>query len=163
MTILSRRSYLFVLAAIAALAVLAAACGDDDDDDGGDGGDGGAGATVDVVLSEFIVEPDPTGASAGDVTFAVTNEGEEVHEFVIVKTDLAADALPTLEDGSFDEEGEGVEVIDEIEDIEAGGDGEVTANLEAGAYVLLCNLVEEEDGETESHYAEGMYADFTVE
>lgn len=159
MSIVLRRFYLFAAAAVAVLAVLAVACGDDDDE----GGDGGAATTVDVVLSEFIVEPDPTSAPAGDVTFAVTNDGEEVHEFVIVKTDLAADALPTAEDGSFDEEGEGVEVIDEIEDIEAGGDGEVTANLEAGSYVLLCNLVEEEDGEPESHYAEGMYSDFTVE
>ena len=40
---------------------------------------------------------------------------------------------------------------------------ELTANLEAGSYVLLCNIVEEEDGETESHYAEGMHTSFTVE
>lgn len=162
MTTVKRLSFLFSVAAVAALALIAAGCGDDDDDDGA-GGDGGGAATVDVLLSEFIVEPDPASAAAGDVTFAVTNEGEEVHEFVIVKTDLAADALPTLEDGSFDEEGSGVEVVDEIEDIEAGGDGQVTANLEAGSYVLLCNLVEEEDGEAESHYAEGMHVAFTVE
>jgi uncharacterized cupredoxin-like copper-binding protein len=116
---------------------------------------------VNVLLSEFVVEADPGSASAGDVTFAVTNEGEEMHEFVIVKTDLAEDALPTADDGSVDEEGEGVEVKDEIEDIEAGADGEVTANLEAGKYVLLCNIVEEDDGE--SHYAEGMHTAFTVQ
>jgi hypothetical protein len=29
--------------------------------------------------------------------------------------------------------------------------------------VLLCNLVEEEDGEVESHFSEGMHATFTVE
>ena len=162
MSIFVRRFYLFMGALAVILAVLAVACGDDDDDD--DGGDGGGATTVDVLLSEFIVEPDPASAGAGDITFAVTNEGEEVHEFVIVKTDLAADALPTLDDGSFDEEGEGVEVVDEIEDIAAGADGEVTANLEAGGYILLCNLVEEEDsGETESHYEEGMHAAFTVQ
>lgn len=158
MSTIFRRYYLFAGAAVALLALLAAACGDDDDDDGGD--DGG-GATVNVLLSEFVVEADPGSASAGDVTFAVTNEGEETHEFVILKTDLAEDALPTADDGSVDEEGEGVEVIDEIEDIEAGADGEVTANLEAGDYVLFCNIVEEDNGE--SHYAEGMHTAFTVE
>jgi uncharacterized cupredoxin-like copper-binding protein len=159
MSIFVRRFYLFMGALAVILAVLAVACGDDDDDD--DGGDGGGATTVNVLLSEFVVEADPGSASAGDVTFAVTNEGEETHEFVIVKTDLAEDALPTADDGSVDEEGEGVEVKDEIEDIEPGADGEVTANLEAGAYVLLCNIVEEDDGE--SHYAEGMHTAFTVE
>lgn len=158
MSTVSGRYYLLIGAAVVLLALLAVACGDDDDDDGGD--DGG-GATVNVLLSEFVVEADPGSASAGDVTFAVTNEGEETHEFVIVKTDLAEDALPTADDGSVDEEGAGVEVIDEIEDIGAGADGEVTANLEAGAYVLLCNIVEEDDDE--SHYAEGMHTAFTVE
>ncbi len=158
MGIFFRRFYP-ILGAAAVLALSVVACGDDDDDDGGDGA-----ATVDVLLSEFLVEPDPSTAPAGDVTFAVSNEGEEVHEFVIVKTDLAADALPTQDDGSFDEEGEGVEVVDEIEDIAAGTDGEVTANLETGGYILLCNLVEEEEsGETESHYEEGMHAAFAVE
>lgn len=157
-----RRFSLLPVIALLVLALMGAACGDDDDD-GGDGGDGGAGTTVDVVLSEFIVEPDPASTAAGDVTFSVVNEGEETHEFVIVKTDLAADELPTADDGSFDEEGGDVEVVDEIEDIESGGEGEVTANLDAGSYILLCNLVEEEDGESESHYAEGMYSAFAVE
>ena len=39
-----------------------------------------------------------------------------------------------------------------------------TLDLEAGDYVLLCNIVEEEeDGEVESHFAEGMHTTFTVE
>jgi hypothetical protein len=45
---------------------------------------------------------------------------EDTHEFVVFKTDLAADALPTASDGSVDEEGEGVELVDEIEDIAVG-------------------------------------------
>src|SRR5512145_1591293 len=60
MSTIFRRYYLFAGAAVALLALLAAACGDDDDDDGGD--DGG-GATVNVLLSEFVVEADPGSAS----------------------------------------------------------------------------------------------------
>ena len=36
-------------------------------------------------------------------------------------------------------------------------------SLEPGAYVLLCNRVVKENGDTESHYAMGMHAAFTVE
>jgi hypothetical protein len=46
----------------------------------------------------------------------------------------------------------------------ASGDTEdLTLDLEPGSYLLLCNIVEEEDGESESHFAEGMHATFTVE
>jgi hypothetical protein len=45
---------------------------------------------------------------------------ENVHQFVVIRTDLAPDALPTDENGVVEEEGEGTEVIDEIEDIPVG-------------------------------------------
>jgi uncharacterized cupredoxin-like copper-binding protein len=55
-------------------------------------------------------------------------------------------------------------VLGEVEDVEAGDERELTLDLEPGDYVLLCNVVEEEEtGEVESHFAEGMHATFTVE
>ncbi len=63
------------------------------------------------------------------------------------------------EDGSVDEEGEGIELIDEIEDIPVGESQDVTAPLDAGSYVLICNIVE--SGEV--HYTLGMRTAFTVE
>jgi hypothetical protein len=35
--------------------------------------------------------------------------------------------------------------------------------MEAGRYLLICNITEVEDGEIESHYKKGMVAVFTVE
>ena len=123
-----------------------------------------AGTTVNVTLAEFSVTPDSDSAPAGDITFHITNDGpNDVHEFVIVKTDLAPEALPAAEDGSFDEDGADVEVIDEVEDVPVGESQDLTVSLDAGAYVLVCNKVETEDGETESHYAMGMHAPLTVE
>jgi hypothetical protein len=136
-----RRYYLFAGVAVALLALLAVACGDDDDDDGGD--DGG-GATVNVLLSEFVVGG--PRQRLRDVTFAVTNEARK-------RTSSSSKRPGRRRPADCGRT--------EIEDIEAGADGEVTANLEAGAYVLLCNIVEEDDGE--SHYAEGMHTAFTVE
>jgi uncharacterized cupredoxin-like copper-binding protein len=116
--------------------------------------------TVNVTLKEFEVAPDVTTAPAGDVTFHVTNEGpDDVHEFVVFKTDLAPESLPTAEDGSVDEEGEGVELMDEIEDIPVGESQDVTIPLDAGSYVLICNIVEDD----EVHYQMGMRTAFTVE
>ena len=123
-------------------------------------GTGDGATTVNVTLQEFSVLPDSTSAPAGEVTFHVTNDGpEDVHEFVIFKTDLAPDALPTAEDGSVDEAGEGVELIDEIEDIPVGESQDVTVTLDAGSYALICNIVE--SGEV--HYTMGMRTGFTVE
>jgi hypothetical protein len=61
---------------------------------------------------------DPDSAPAGDITFDITNDAEQTHEFVVFQTDLAEDQLPTDEDGNVDEAGEGVELVDEVEDIE---------------------------------------------
>jgi uncharacterized cupredoxin-like copper-binding protein len=138
------------MVAIAVLLLSAAGCGDDDDE----------GAEVDVVLSEFIVDPSEDSVEAGEVTFAIENQGGETHEFLVVEA-ASADDVPVDDDGAFDEEADGV--VDEVEDIEAGDTAELTLDLEAGDYVLLCNVVEDEDGEVESHFAEGMHANFTVE
>ena len=80
----------------------------------------------------------------------------------MVKTDIPAAELPTREDGAFDEEAEGVEVIGEIEEFDVGLTQSMTLDLEAGSYVLLCNLVEEDEGETEAHYQMGMWVPFEV-
>jgi len=149
--------------------LLLAACGDDDETTGGEATEAAVGTELNVTLKEFevIVETVASGdkadsAPAGEVLFNVENTGpNDVHELVIVKTDLDADALPTLADGSVDETGEGVEVIDEIEDIPVGETQSLSVDLDAGAYVLICNIFDET--ENEAHYAEGMRTAFTVE
>jgi uncharacterized cupredoxin-like copper-binding protein len=121
-----------------------------------------AATTVNVTLQEWAVVPDSETAPAGEVTFSVTNDGpDDVHEFVIVRTDLAPEDLPTDDTGAVDEAGEGVEVIDEIEDLAVGDTAEVTVDLEAGSYVLLCNIYSAD--EDEAHFAEGMRVAFDVE
>jgi uncharacterized cupredoxin-like copper-binding protein len=122
----------------------------------------GGGGTVEVTLQEFSVIPAQESVSAGEVTFDVENTGpDDVHEFVIIKTDLAPDALPTDENGVVEEGGEGMEVIDEIEDIPVGETQSLTVDLDAGNYALICNIWTEE--EQEAHYSMGMRTAFTVE
>ena len=126
------------------------------------GGDSGGGATtVAVTLQEWAVVPATDSAPAGDITFDVTNEGpDDIHEFVVIRTDLDPADLPTDADGVVDEEGEGMEVLDEIEDIPVGESQSVTVPLDAGSYVLVCNIWSADEGE--AHYMMGMRTAFTV-
>ena len=113
-----------------------------------------------VTVRDFAIDPESTSAPAGEVTFDVYNPTQEhQHEFVVIRTDLAPDALPTTGDGSVDESGDGIEVVDELEAISGGDSKQLTVDLEPGSYVLICNLVK--DGT--SHYQEGMRTAFTVE
>jgi uncharacterized cupredoxin-like copper-binding protein len=124
-------------------------------------GCGGGGEDVSVTLQEFAVGTDPTSASAGSVTFNIENIGpDDTHEFVVIRTDLDPTALPTEENGSVSETGEGMEVVDEVEDIPVGDTPSLTVDLTAGSYVLICNIYDE--AEKESHYQEGMRTGFTV-
>jgi uncharacterized cupredoxin-like copper-binding protein len=147
-----------------ALTLLFTACGDDTTTAATGGTSAPAGGTVDVTLQEFAIAVVPGTVSAGEVTFEVTNDGpDDVHEFVIIRTDIGMLDLPVDADGAVDEAGGDMEVVDEIEDIAVGDTASVTATLDAGAYVLICNLVEEEeDGTIEAHYSEGMRTGFTV-
>jgi uncharacterized cupredoxin-like copper-binding protein len=114
-----------------------------------------------VTLQEWAVVPTSTSTAAGDVTFQVTNTGpDDVHEFVVLKTELDAGALPTDATGTVTEAGSGIEVIGEIEDIAVGDSRELTVTLEAGKYVLLCNIYDET--EKEAHYRMGMRTPFEV-
>jgi uncharacterized cupredoxin-like copper-binding protein len=112
--------------------------------------DGGIGVTE----VDYSINVDEDTAPAGDVTFDIQNDAGQIHEFVVFKTDLAPDALPLNEDGDVDEEGEGVTLIDEVEDIAGGSSENLTVNLDAGSYVLICNLP--------GHYKLGMHTGFSV-
>ncbi len=111
---------------------------------------GGVGATE----ADFSITLDADSAPAGDVTFDIQNDAGQTHEFVVFKTDLAPDALPVDDKGAVDETGEGVTHIDEVEDITGGSSKSLTVKLDAGSYVLICNLP--------GHYAQGMHTGFTV-
>jgi uncharacterized cupredoxin-like copper-binding protein len=137
-----------LVAAVAVLTLTASACG---------GGGGGGGKGVSATLSEWQIKLDPSSAGNGQVTFNISNQGANVHEFVVFKTDLAPDALPTKTvEGSteVDEEASGLTLVDEKEDIAPGSSVDLTVNLEPGSYVVICNIA--------GHYEKGMHAAFTV-
>jgi uncharacterized cupredoxin-like copper-binding protein len=116
---------------------------------------------VDVTLREWEVSTALATVEAGQIYFLVENAGpEDPHEFVVIRTDLAPGDLPVVEGKVPEEE---VDLVDEIEPFTPGSSASITLDLEAGSYVLICNIAEVEDGELESHYQLGMRTAFTVE
>ena len=117
-------------------------------------------ATLEVTLTEWAITAQPAVA-AGDVYFLATNAGGEAHEMVVIKTDLAPDALPETNGKVPEDE---VDLIGEIEPFSPGSSASTVLELEPGSYVLLCNVVKvAEDGEIVSHYLEGMRTALTVQ
>ncbi|MDO8484445.1 MAG: hypothetical protein Q7S35_05820 [Candidatus Limnocylindrales bacterium] len=149
------------IGALVAIVALVTACG------GGSSGasPSAAGATsVNVTLQEFAIISAIASVPAGTVTFVTKNTGpEDVHELVVVKTDLGAADLPVDKDGKATEGVPGVTLIGEIEDIAVGETKQADLELTQGKYVLICNIVQTEpDGSLEAHYKVGMRTAFEV-
>ena len=152
------RKTLAMLAVAVPLAIFPlalAACGDDDDDDDTtaaapattteaeattteetttEAEGGGGGETVDVSLSDFAIDPPNPSVGAGTVTFAVSNDGQALHNLEI--------------------EGNGLE--EELSsDLSAGDSGELTVDLQPGTYEWYCPIG--------NHQSLGMDGELTVE
>ena len=141
---------LFARVAVAAVALAmlgAVACSSSSSSSSSAGTAGGVSATE----KDFEIDLASSSAPAGSVTFNISNEGPSTHEFVIIKTDDAPDALPT-KNGTVNEDG--LTIVDEQEDIAPSTTATLETNLDAGSYVIICNLP--------GHYEAGMHTAFTV-
>ncbi len=126
-----------------AISLTFAACGDDDDSSGESAeststteettASGGGGETVDISETEFSLDPSEATVPAGEVTFAVTNDGGITHNLEV--------------------EGNGVEEI--TDDLDPGASGELTVDLEPGTYEMYCAIGD--------HADQGMEGEVTVE
>ena len=142
---------ILVLPTALLLVILLAACGST-----GEGGD------VELTLVEWSVATDVDSLPEGPIKFDIENGGEREHELLLVRSDIPGAELPTKDDGSVDEGAGGVDVKYDIDDLEAGDKTSRSYALAPGNYVLLCNIVEEIDGIETSHYAQGMWTEFTI-
>jgi uncharacterized cupredoxin-like copper-binding protein len=105
---------------------------------------------VKVTEKEFKLTPSPVKVKHGTITFSVKDTGALKHEFIVLKTNVAAGKLPV--------KGTKAVLVGKVEGkIKAFGPGQtktLTVKLPAGKYILLCNLP--------AHYKAGQRAAFTV-
>lgn len=103
-------------------------------------------------MKEYSVTVSPATFKAGTIKFGVRNLGAMVHQFDLIKTDLAADKIPidpttakAKEDG----------LVKQVLNIQPGKVATASADLAPGHYVIICNVP--------GHYQLLMRADFTVQ
>jgi len=105
---------------------------------------------VKVTEKEFKVTPKPVTVKPGTVTFTVKNTGALKHEFIVLKTNVAAGKLPI--------KGTTAQLVGKVEGkikpFQPHQTKTLTVKLPAGKYILLCNLP--------AHYKAGQRAAFKV-
>ena len=150
---LQTRRVLFVL--VAMLAIASVACSSDSSSSSAGttatSPAGGGGTAIAATEKDFSIALDSTEVAAGEVTFTINNEGPSAHEFVVIATDTAPGDLP-VKDGLVEEDS--ITVVDEAEDIAPSTTASLPIDLEAGSYVIICNLP--------GHYEQGMNVGLTV-
>lgn len=150
---LARRA-LCTVASVAAAFTLTS-CGADPTDAMSDGEDTTTVSNkITGSVSEWKVELSAHTAEAGEVTFAIANFGTIQHEFLVTKTSFEPGMIPIGSDNRFDEEADGISVVDEIPEWQVNDAKVLKVNLEPGTYELLCNI--------EGHYKNGMHTTLTV-
>ncbi|HSB00849.1 MAG TPA: cytochrome C oxidase subunit IV family protein [Anaerolineales bacterium] len=112
------------------------------------------GQVIDVKEVSFQINFSQYNAQAGPITFHIVNGADDMlHEFILIQSDASADELPTDEKtGRVNEDA--VTIITAAEDIPPSQSRNITVNLAAGHYVIVCNLP--------GHYEQGMRVDFNV-
>jgi uncharacterized cupredoxin-like copper-binding protein len=106
---------------------------------------------VGVTEKDFAISLASSSVASGTVSFNIANEGPSAHEFVVIQSDLAPDALP-VKDGVVEEDK--VDGVGEQEDIAPGTTTTLSLDLAPGSYVVICNVP--------GHYEQGMSAGLTV-
>ena len=91
---------------------------------------------------------------AGPSTFTISNFGTMPHELLIFKSDLAPAAYPKDKSGDIIEDGPGVNLVSDGENIDPTGAQVRTVNLKAGTYLFVCNIP--------GHFKQGMFQVVTV-
>lgn len=115
--------------------------------------------TVNVMLmgeggSAMKIEVDKTSIPGGDVVFNVANHAmTEAHEMILVKLKSAGQHIPLdMKKHRVDEKQ--IKALGEVADLQPAGTGSLKANLQPGAYLILCNI--------KGHYEAGMWTKLTV-
>lgn len=121
---------------------------------------------IDVTAVDYAFEGVPETVPAGTVGFNVTNEGEELHEFIIVRL---KDPSANIEDLIQLPEKEAQKQIENVGFLFAppGGTDGQPLELEPGTYGYVCFIpvgtTLEQEGDGPPHAFEGIVGQFTVE
>lgn len=106
-----------------------------------------------VSLTEWKVVVTGT-IKSGKTDLTIKDIGVAPHELLVFKSNLAASAYPLDKAGNIIEEGGGVTLISDGENIDPGGTQTRTIDLAPGHYLFVCNIP--------GHFRQGMFTAVTV-
>ena len=106
-----------------------------------------------IGLTEWKVAVAST-IKSGKTSYTITNMGTVPHELLVFKTDIAPSAFPTDATGDITEEGAGVELVSDGDNIDPSGSQTRSIDLSPGKYVFVCNIA--------GHFKQGMFTTVTV-
>jgi plastocyanin len=95
-----------------------------------------------------------TTLKPGTAKFTITNFGTQPHELLVFKSDLAPSAYPTDAAGDIVEDGPGVSLVSDGENIDPSGTQTRSVDLTPGTYLFVCNIP--------GHFKQGMFSTVTV-
>ena len=110
-------------------------------------------AAPSVTLSEWKVVVSGT-IKAGNTNLEIKDAGVAAHEMLVFKSDRKPSAYPLDKAGDIIEDGAGVDLISDGENIDSGGTQTRTLDLAPGTYLFVCNIP--------GHFKQGMYATVIV-
>jgi uncharacterized cupredoxin-like copper-binding protein len=111
-------------------------------------------ASPTIVLTEWKVQVAST-MKTGKITFTITNAGTIPHELLVFKSDLDPAAYPKDSDGNIIEDGTGITLLSDGDNIDPGASQTRTVDLATpGRYLFVCNIP--------SHFKMGMFTVVTV-
>ena len=107
---------------------------------------------VTVEMKDYAITLTPATIKAGTIKFGIRNNGAMLHEFDLIKTDLAPDKL-VVDTAAAKAKTDGL--VKQVQNIAVGKVATVSADLAPGHYVIICNVA--------GHYQLGMRAELTVQ
>jgi uncharacterized cupredoxin-like copper-binding protein len=122
---------------------------------------------IDVAAVEYAFEGVPETVAAGNTTFNFTNEGEEVHEMLMIRFKDANTSVEDLIQLSDKEAQKKIEFLGASYGPPGYSDSEIKT-MTPGKYALVCfvsvgTTSEDKQGQGPPHITRGMSAEFTVE
>jgi uncharacterized cupredoxin-like copper-binding protein len=107
--------------------------------------------TLSLYEWKVIAAPD---MRAGKTTFTISNFGTVPHELLIFKSNLPLAAYPRDKAGNIIEDGPGITLLSDGENIDPSGAQTRTIDLKPGTYLFVCNIP--------GHFKQGMFQVVTV-
>jgi len=106
-----------------------------------------------ISLTEWKVTVVGT-IKSGKTDLTITNVGVAPHELLVFQSDRKPSAYPTDAAGDIKEEGAGVTLVSDGDNIDPAGSQTRGIDLAPGTYLFVCNIP--------GHFKQGMFAVVTV-